>query len=158
MNFKAWTFGAVLLAIATSGPSRAADPAPDAAKGTVAAEASGHPDVLDATWEWIWFGSGKEQFDVDKPERYTLEFAADGALAIQADCNRGTGTYEFKPDSMIEITPLAITRALCEEPSLGDRFVRALDQVVLYFEKDGDVFFEAPIDSGTLRLRRQAAE
>jgi len=61
---------------------------------TAAPDAYALPEgVLDATWQWTWFGSGAEQFDVDHPEHYTLHFSADGNLAIQADCNRGRAGF-----------------------------------------------------------------
>ena len=159
MSLKAWALAALVVATAhASGPSRAADAKGAPSQGDASTSAAVHPELLDTPLQWIWFGSGKEQFDVDAPERYTIEFFADGTLAIQADCNRGTGNYAFKPDGGVDITPLAITMMLCEEPSLGDRFVKTLDQVRLYFEKEGDFFLEAPLDSGTLRFRRQPAE
>lgn len=129
-----------------------------AADPRTAASAALPEHVLNATWEWIWFGSGAEQFEVDEPAQYTIEFLEDGAVAIQADCNRGRAEYELGADGQITLSPIATTMMLCPDGSLGDRFVNTLDQVRLYFEKDGDFFLEAPLDSGTLRFRRQAAD
>jgi heat shock protein HslJ len=113
-------------------------------------------DVLDVTWQWVWFGDGKEQFDVDKPEQYTVQFSSDGTVAIQADCNRGTATFTLGPDRQITLSPVATTLMLCPEGSLDGRFVGTLDRVRTYFEMEGDFFLEVPLDSGTLRFRRKA--
>ncbi|HQZ12632.1 MAG TPA: META domain-containing protein [Devosia sp.] len=136
-------------------PAAAAVPGVPAAADTAAAPAL--PEgVLDATWEWTWFGSGKEQFDVPKPEQYTVQFLADGTMALQVDCNRGRATFELEPDDMIRLSPIGTTMMLCPPGSLDHRFTSALEQVRLFFEKDGDFFLEAPMDSGTLRFRRKA--
>jgi heat shock protein HslJ len=115
-------------------------------------------EVLDVTWQWIGFGSGKEQFDVEEPERYTIEFLADGTAAIQADCNRGRANYTLGPDRQISLSPIGVTMMLCPEESLDSRFLEALDRVRTYFEREGDLLLEAPIDSGTLRFRRPPAD
>lgn len=115
-------------------------------------------ELLNVTWQWTWFGSGAEQFDVDHPENYTLQFMADGTAAIQADCNRGTATYTLGEDNRITLTPIAVMMMLCPDPSLEDRFLGALEQVATYFLKDGDFFLELPISSGTLRFQRPATD
>ena len=112
-------------------------------------------DVLDVTWQWTWFGSGAEAFDVDKPELYTVQFAADGSVAIQADCNRGMAHVTLAEDNRITLSPIATTMMLCPDGSLDGRFLSALEQVGTYFQKDGDFFLEAPISSGTLRFRKK---
>lgn len=135
--------------------------AEDAPKG----QAAGDPvptslpvELLDVTWQWTWFGSGAEQFDVDHPQNYTLLFLADGTVAIEADCNRGTARYSLAEDNRISLAPIAVTMMLCPDPSLEARFLGALEQVVSYFQMDGDFFLELPISSGTLRFRREAAD
>lgn len=126
---------------------------------TAAPDAYALPEgVLDATWQWTWFGSGAEQFDVDHPEHYTLHFSADGNLAIQADCNRGRAGFTVAAHRQISISPVAKTMMLCPDGSLDGKFVQALERVRSYFEKDGDFFLEIPLDSGTLRFRREAAD
>ena len=115
-------------------------------------------ELLDATWQWTWFGSGAEQFDVDHPENYTLLFLADGTAAIEADCNRGTAQYSLAEDNRITLAPIAVTMMLCPNPSLEAKFLGALEKVVIYFQMDGDFFLELPISSGTLRFRREAAD
>jgi heat shock protein HslJ len=114
-------------------------------------------EVLDVTWQWIGFGSGKEQFDVEEPERYTIEFLADGTAAIQADCNRGRANYTLGPDRQISLSPIGVTMMLCPDGSLEGKFLDTLGRVRTYFKKDGDFFLEVPLDSGTLRFRRPTA-
>lgn len=113
------------------------------------------PEVLDQTWEWIGFTSPVEQLTIDAASNYTIQFSADGRIALKADCNRGFGTFRVTTDRTIEIQPLGLTRAQCPPGSLGDRFVRELEQARIYFMKDGDFFLDKPMDSGTLRFRRQ---
>ncbi|WP_162925218.1 META domain-containing protein [Aurantiacibacter odishensis] len=63
-------------------------------------------------------------------ERHTLNFEADGSLYIQLDCNRGTADWRAYPGSAgsgdLNIGPVASTRALCPEPSYGERLASAL--------------------------------
>jgi hypothetical protein len=76
-------------------------------------------------------GTGK----VDAPERYTLRFESTGRITMQADW--------------------ALTRMMCPPGSLSDRFVKEVGRASSSFVKDGDLFLELPVDSGTLRFRRQ---
>jgi heat shock protein HslJ len=112
------------------------------------------PDVIGATWEWSWFGSGKEAFSIDEPERYTIQFMPDGMIAVQADCNRAMAEYTLEEVRRISFSPLAMTRMLCPEGSKDDFFAGMLGRIQSYFEMDGDFFLEVPLDSGTLRFRR----
>lgn len=63
--------------------------------------------------------------------KYTVQFGADGRLTMQLDCNRGTATWSgnFPTPGAVEplsIGPIASTRALCPEPSFGQRMAEAL--------------------------------
>jgi hypothetical protein len=58
----------------------------------------------------------------------------------------------------ISLSPIGVTMMLCPEESLDSRFLEALDRVRTYFEREGDLLLEAPIDSGTLRFRRPPAD
>ncbi len=40
-------------------------------------------------------------------------------------------------------------------PLLSDRFAKEVSRANSYFMKDRDLFLELPVDSGTLRFRRQ---
>lgn len=112
-------------------------------------------DVMDVTWQWVSFTTPVEQVNVDAPERYTLQFGRDGRITLRADCNRGGTTYSVSADRRIALKPIALTRMMCPPGSLSDRYVKEIGRATSYFLKDGDLFLELPVDSGTLRFRRQ---
>lgn len=93
--------------------------------------------------------------DVDAPERYTLLFDRSGRVSVRADCNRDSTVYSVTADRRIMFQPIALTRMACPPGSLSDRFVREVGRAAIYFLKDGDLYFDLPVDSGTLRFRRQ---
>lgn len=170
---------AMLALLAACGPQRADEPQaaePPAAETPAPIEADpafealigdeddddtppGAPGELqDTAWQWVSFHSGKEAFDIDHPERYTIAFEEDGRLAVRADCNRGSGTVYSSGPGAIRIRELATTRVLCPPESHYDLFVQSLDHAVLYFIQDGALHLERPVDSGTLRFEPLEAE
>jgi membrane-bound inhibitor of C-type lysozyme len=50
------------------------------------------------------------------------------------------------------VGPIALTRAACPPGSFSDRFAREVGRATSYFVKDGELFLELPVDSGTLRF------
>ncbi len=112
-------------------------------------------DVVDVTWQWVGLTTPVKQVTVDAPERYTVRFEGSGRVTVRADCNRGMSTYSVTADRGIAFKPIALTRAMCPPGSLSDRFAKELGRATLYFLKDGDLFLDLPVDSGTLRFRRQ---
>ena len=96
-----------------------------------------------------------EQITVAEPARYTIRFEPDGRIALQADCNRGAAPYTITGERRFTIGPMALTRAMCPPESLSDRFVREVSRATSLFQRDGGLFLELPMDSGTLRFRRQ---
>lgn len=52
---------------------------------------------------------------------------------------------------------MALTRALCQEGSQSDRYAKDVARATSYFGKDGELYLELPVDSGTLRFRRAKA-
>ena len=111
------------------------------------------PELVEITWEWIGLTTTTEQLTVHAPERYTIVFRTDGRVAVGADCNRGSGSYSIGGNRRVTWGPMALTRAACPPDSHSDRFVRELSRATSFFLKDGDLFLELPIDSGTLRFR-----
>lgn len=86
------------------------------------------------------------------PSNYTVEFMADGTMQVQADCNRGRGSFTTDPDGRLTVTPIATTMMACPEGSVGGEFVEALNNSAIYFFQDGQLFIDLTFGSGTMRL------
>jgi heat shock protein HslJ len=135
--------------------STAQPPAPYRDRAEPAADSALPANVVGITWQWVSFTSPVEQVKVDAPERYTIQFNRDGRIALRADCNRGSVSYSVSVDRRIALGPVVLTRMMCPAGSLDARFVNELSRATSYFLKEGDLFLELPVDSGTLRFRRQ---
>ena len=112
-------------------------------------------EVIDVTWQWAGMKTPVEQITVASPERYTIRLESSGRLSLQADCNRGGGSYTVTAERQITLGPLSLTRVMCPPGSQSDRFVKEIGRVSSYFTKDGELVLELPVDSGTLRFTRQ---
>jgi heat shock protein HslJ len=114
------------------------------------AEPSTEP--LGVVWEWVSTLTPVERIEVKNPERYTLRLQADGAAVFQFDCNRGGGRYEIS-ENQITFGPLMSTRMACPPDSQDAVFMDQLSRITSYFVRDGKLFLEMPLDSGTMRFR-----
>jgi heat shock protein HslJ len=74
---------------------------------------------------------------VPNPENYTIQFGADGALNVKADCNLCNGSYESTFGNNLEIGLLACTLAHCGPESLDFRYTSALGSTSS-FRREGD--------------------
>lgn len=67
------------------------------------------------------------------PANYTIAFRGDGTAAMQLDCNRGNGPWRNDISNAtggtLAIGPLAVTKALCSEPTLGEDLEMAIGRV-----------------------------
>lgn len=111
------------------------------------------PQLLGRVWQLqdIQFSDGTLAV-ATPPESYTVEFLADGALVVQADCNRGRGQFTTDQNQGLTVGNLATTRAACPPGSLSNQFLRALQGAVTYSLQDDQLFIEPSSDTGTLRL------
>jgi heat shock protein HslJ len=88
-------------------------------------------DLVGPLWQWEdWVETRPaSQSLVPDPEKYTVSFAADGSVSIQADCNRVSGVYIVRNGILlIELGPA--TMAFCGEQSLDQEFLALLTRVV----------------------------
>lgn len=85
----------------------------------------------------------------DDPNKYLIEFQADGHVAVQADCNRVAGTYTVK-DNQLAITLGPSTLAACPPGSMGDEFVKQLGEISSYLFKSENLILEIKMDSGSM--------
>ena len=99
-------------------------------------------------WEWQQFmGSDDSLRSPEAPERYTIEFMAEGDVAIRADCNRGRGTYTVD-QPRIDITVGPTTRAMCPPESMSHAFLKDIDAFSSFVFRDGNLYLALPIDGG----------
>jgi heat shock protein HslJ/uncharacterized lipoprotein NlpE involved in copper resistance len=83
------------------------------------------------------------------PAAYTLQFSADGSVAVQADCNQGSGPYTRR-DSQLTFGPLAVTEAMCAADSLSDRMLQGLNDAHSFVMDAGNLAIAFGPDSGIL--------
>jgi len=80
-------------------------------------------------WRWVHFTlPGAAPVVPQHPERYWVEFRADGGLAFQADCNRGAGRWTHQ-GAELKLQALSTTLAACPPGSLDSRFIQLLGAV-----------------------------
>ena len=100
-------------------------------------------------WQWVSFTSPVEQFDVEAPLSYLLQFNDDATVNIVADCNNAVGHYQGEGGKLaIELGPM--TAAACPPDSRSDQFVKLLSGAALYFFEDGNLHIDLFADSGTM--------
>lgn len=86
------------------------------------------------------------------PENYTAEFAEDGQVFVQADCNRAIGQFTEFVDGTISVELGPTTLAACPEGTIGPQFLQAMNNANLYFFQDDDLFVDLKFDSGTMQF------
>jgi heat shock protein HslJ len=83
---------------------------------------------------------------------YTLQFMADGSLAMQLDCNRATGMWKIgqKTDTggLLSITPGAMTRAMCQPGAIDTRLARDMGYVRSFTMAGGRLNLALEADAG----------
>lgn len=105
------------------------------------------------TWELqqIQLNDG-QVFTADPPQSYTLEFAANGEVFVQADCNRAIGSFTEGQDNRLNITMGPTTLAACPPDSISNDYLRFINEANSFFFMDGQLFIELKFDSGTMQF------
>ena len=89
--------------------------------------------------------------------RYTMSLGADGAVAMQLNCNRGTGTWSAEAGPGAEdgvesgtftFGPIAVTRALCPPPSMDEKIARDAEYIRGYFLRCDTLSLSLMADGG----------
>ncbi len=88
----------------------------------------------------------------DDPSKYTLEFGADGTASIQADCNRGTGSWTSGSASQLQFGLIASTRALCPPGSLSEKYLAQFEWVRSYVKEGGNLFLATMADGAIIEF------
>jgi heat shock protein HslJ len=111
-----------------------------------AGEPAGQPDATDAgltstAFQWTTLTEPDGTVvTIDNPENYQVILNPDGTFNFRADCNVGSGTYEYNEDGSIVFLPGPMTLAFCGEESLDQQFLAALTGTVSFtVDEDGNV-------------------
>ena len=101
------------------------------------------------SWQWVSYTGPTETFEIETPERYTVTFNTDASLAITADCNRASGSYQGEGGKLtVEIGP--VTAAACPPESRNEQFLKLLGGGTQYFFRDGNLYIDLLADGGTM--------
>ncbi len=124
---------------------------------TQSLQAGGVPEAGDITgvvWKWqhTVYSNDQQSAPVDS-SRYTVIFHSDGTLNIQADCNRGGGSYAAK-DKNITLEVTHTTRAMCPEDSRDQTFIKDMNAAKIYFFINDDLYMDLAYDTGTMKFGR----
>jgi heat shock protein HslJ len=109
-----------------------------------------------SAWRLVHFQSSDDAIGTVIPprvERYTLNFGADGALALRLDCNRGMAQWSAEPSSRnggaLTIKAGAMTRAMCGADAIDTRLARDLAFVRSYTLAGGRLHLALQADAGS---------
>lgn len=134
------------------------------AAGDLAPSDTTPPKNLAGTrWRLIEIQSPKNPKAAARPEdprKYLMSFDSEGGIVVlQLDCHRARGNYADtrNPDrrgGSLAISSLALTRAQCPQPVLGDRVVKDLGSVRAYRVASGQLFLDGLPDGSTYVWQR----
>lgn len=100
-------------------------------------------------WQWVAFANPAEQFRVETPLNYLVQFNDDATVNVVADCNNAVGSYQGEGGNLqIELGPM--TAAACPPDARSDQFVKLLNAAALYFFQDGNLYIDLFADGGTM--------
>lgn len=115
-------------------------------------DVTGPSDLVGGVWKLESMEpAGAARFVPDNPDRFTVEFQADGRIGVVADCNQCGGTYSVS-EGTLTVPPLACTLILCPTPQ-GGQFASLIDGTAS-IDRDGDDRLEIESSEGELVLRR----
>lgn len=111
-----------------------------------------------SSWRLVQFVGGDDtKVSPDDRSKYTLAFVSENEVAVRFDCNRGRATWASAEPSLIEFGQLAMTRAMCTDPSLHDRLVKQWPYIRSYVLKDDHLFLSLMADGGVYEFEPSAA-
>ncbi|MBX3012741.1 MAG: YbaY family lipoprotein [Caldilineaceae bacterium] len=113
-------------------------------------------ELTDILWQWQQSElSDGTVITVTDPTRYTLHFLADGNVQLQADCNRGQGSYAVTGESLT-FMPIAVTLMACLPESQDSLFMQQISTVSTY-QIDGDTLWLTLQEGGKMHFAAASA-
>ena len=120
--------------------------------GPSAPASSSASSLSQSTWQWLRSEYGDDStVEVGDPDRYTVQFGPDGRVNVQADCNRGSGSYTVN-GSQLTLTGIALTRAACQPGSQDAIFLRDLAGVATFVFDGPNLVLNLKTDAGNMIL------
>ena len=107
-------------------------------------------------WRLVEFQSMDDAQGVTRPvnpDDYTMQLMAGGRVAFKLDCNRGMGGWSSSPagdgtSGSISFSQLAVTKAYCPPPSMGEMLERDTQYMRSYILRDGKLNISLMADGG----------
>ena len=94
--------------------------------GTMTFSAPKPAHALVATaWNWVSSQTPTGNVSVPTPKNYAVAFLTDTRSAVQADCNKGNGSYAVEGNT-IKFGNIAMTMMACPPGSMANMFMREL--------------------------------
>jgi heat shock protein HslJ len=112
------------------------------------------PDLTGPAWRWHATQTPAGARPVNSPDRYTVQFTADGRVQVQADCNRGSGRYTLSSDGALTLTGIATTKMGCPAGSLDAAFLRELGEAERAHVAPDGLVLMLRNGAGTMRFTR----
>lgn len=106
-------------------------------------------EVLGVVWQW-------QAAPATDHSKYTIEFRPDGKLVVQADCNRGPGTYKLVGKRLL-IENIAMTRMACPPGSLDHTFLEQVGSADGYRLEGENLVLTVQITPGTMTFMPASA-
>jgi heat shock protein HslJ len=148
-------------ATAGCGGDRDADPvpretqaAPEATPAGPTASAETASGLAGSAWRLVKISSMDDTVHTSPDSAaYTLEFVTDGSVRIQADCNRGTGSWTSDAPGQVQFGQIAATMAICPPGSLHDIYMAQFQWVRSYVIENGHLFLATMADGSIIEFQ-----
>ena len=111
---------------------------------------TGPSDLQGTTWRLKSLETESGRFVPDDPGLFTVQFEADGTVAVRAECNGCGGSYSLNGDRLT-VGPLVCTLIACGT-GRGEQFASLIDGTSSVELEDGELEIESP--DGELVLTR----
>jgi len=110
--------------------------------------------IVGPVWRWVRTRQGNDTALTRPADAagYTVQLKPDGTIHVRGDCNVGGGSFTLK-DAGLSIAITHSTRAACPEGSLEDSFIRDLNRTGRFLLKNGRLYLDLKLDSGTMEFR-----
>lgn len=110
-------------------------------------------ELTGSSWRLVKIMSMDDRvYAPDDRSKYTLELLSNGRTVIEADCNRGTGSWTSESPGQLQFGPIATTRALCLPESLSERYLAQFEWVRSYVMEDGRLFLATMADGSIIEF------